>query len=191
MPVRPSPAARPLHAFRPTSGTAVGIAGVVAAALVVVLVAVTERSLFGLRTAVVAALVGLLVWMVLLRPRAQAYADTLVLCNMASDTTIPLASIDSVVVRHTLNVWVGERRYVCPGIGQSTRTMLRSQSRTRSAATDEQNYATFVETTIDDLARAARRDAQGDQPPVRRRWAVAELLALAALLIALGGSFLL
>jgi hypothetical protein len=49
----------------------------------------------------------------------------------------------------------------------------------------------FVETTIDDLARTARRDAPGDQPPVRRRWAVAELAGLGVLTTALAASFLL
>ena len=174
-----------MHAFRPTSGSVIGVLGLGAAALVIVLVAVTERSLVGVRVAIVAALVALVVWMVLLRPRVRAYADKLVLHNMASDTSIPLARVDGVAVRQTLNVWVGERRYVCPGIGQSTRTMLAALSRTKSARTGEQNYATFVESTIEELARGARRDARGEPLPVRRRWAVPELAALGLLAAAL------
>jgi hypothetical protein len=44
-------------------------------------------------------------------------------------------------------------------------------------------YANFVETRIEGLARAARRDAL-DSPPVRRRWALPELVALAGLVVA-------
>ena len=41
------------------------------------------------------------------------------------------------------------------------------------------DYATIVETRIEDLARSARRDGR-DAPPVRRTWARLEIAALAA-----------
>lgn len=184
MPGRPAPAsAQPVHAFKPTSGTAVGFLGLLAAVLVIALAATTERTTFGLRTGIVAALAGLLAWMTLLRPRVRAYADTLMLRNMASDTYLPLARIDTVLVRHTLNVWVDDRRYTCPGIGRSTRSMARARGRGAEAAQGD-DYVTFVETTIEDLARSARRDLRGEPPPVRKQWAVPELAALAVLVVA-------
>lgn len=183
--------AQPVHAFKPTSGTVMGVLGLAAAGMVVVLVVVTDRSVAGLRTALVAALAGLLVWMVLLRPRVRAYADTLLLRNMASDTSLPLAGIESVVVRHTLNVWVDGRRYTCSGIGRSTRSMLGAKGRGPAVDTGGQDYAGFVESTIEDLAGSARRDRREEPPPVRRRWALPELAALVVLSLALVGAILL
>ncbi len=117
MAARPSPPAsqEPVHAFRPTSGAVLGVAGLVAAAAVLLLVALTERSVTGLRVALVAGGAAVLIWMVLLRPRVAAFAETLLLRNMARDTHLPLAEIDTVVVRHTLNVWVGDQRFTSPG----------------------------------------------------------------------------
>ena len=160
-----------------------GYLGVFTAVVVIALIVATDRNAFGLRAALVAALAGLLAWMTLLRPRVWAYADTLVLRNMASDTYLPLAEVDQVLVRHTLNVWVGDRRFTCLGIGRSSRSMLRSRGGADAAAGSD--YVTFVETTIDDLARAARRDLKGEPPPVRTQWAVPELAAVAVLVLAL------
>jgi hypothetical protein len=192
MPVRPSPGSRqqPVHAFRPTAGTVMGTAGLAAAAVVVVVALVTDQSATGIRVALVAALVGVLIWMVLLRPRVTAYADTLVLHNMASDTFLPLAGIESAAVGLTLHVWVDGRRYTCPGIGRSTRSMMRAQRR-GAVTTGEEDYASFVESTIEGLARSAQRDLRGDPSPVRREWAVRELAALAVLTLALAVSFVL
>lgn len=186
-----------VHAFKPTSGTVLGVTGLVVAAMVVVLVLIGERSTLGLRTALLAALVGVLTWMVLLRPRVRVYDATLVLRNLAGDVHIPLARVDDVTVRHTLNVWVDEDRYSCPGIGRSTRSMIRSAGggpaglSGPAASAGNQDYVTFVETTIEELARSARRDARAEPPPVSRRWAVPELAAAAALLAALVLSFVL
>ena len=194
----PSPAnPQPVHAFKPTGGTLLGVAGLVVAGLVVALAALTDHSVVGLRTALGAALVALLIWMVLLRPRVTAYADTLVLRNMTTDVHIPLAAIDDVAVRHVLNVWVDDERYTCAGIGRSTRSMVRSSGGgPRGAAGAEvssgnRDYVTFVETSIEELARTARRDAGEDPGTVRRRWAVPELVAAGVLVVALALSFVL
>jgi hypothetical protein len=196
MAARPSSSGLPVHAFKPTSGSIIGVVGLVVAAMVIVLVVVDERSLVGLRAALVAALAGVVVWMTLLRPRVTAYSDTLLLRNMAGDVHVPMAAIDDVTVRHALVVRVGERRYSCPGIGRSTRSMIRSSGggptglSGPAATSGNQDYVGFVETTIEDLARAARRDARlvspdSVPPPVRRSWAVPELAAVALLVVAL------
>ena len=167
-----------------------GTAGLSAAFVVAVAALVTDQSATGLRVALGAGVAGVLIWMVLLRPRVTAYADTLVLHNMASDTYLPLAGIESAAVRLTLHVWVDGRRHTCPGIGRSTRSMMRSQRR-GAGTTGDEDYASFVESTIEDLARSAKRDLRGDLPPVRREWAVRELGALAVLVLASAVSFVL
>jgi hypothetical protein len=141
-----------------------------------------------------------LIWTVLIRPRATAYAQMLVLHNPVTDLHIPLAGIDAVIVRHALLVWVGERRYTCPGIGRSSRSLARRRSRGPLAIlgleqTDDRlgagqladidptaDYASFVEQRIAELGRAARRDAPLAGPAVvRRTWAWRELAVLGGL----------
>jgi hypothetical protein len=185
MPDRPPAAtpSEPIHAFKPTNGTAMGLLGVTLAVVVIALAAWTERSIFGLQLGLAAALVGVLAWMVLLRPRVRVYADTLVLRNMASDTYLPLVRVETVVVRHTLNVWVDDRRYTCPGIGRSTRSMMRAARSTGVDRGSGEDYQTFVETTILELADAARRE-QLPEPSLRREWAWFELGILAVVSVA-------
>jgi hypothetical protein len=139
------------------------------------------------------------------RPRATAYDDTLVLHNQLSDWHLPMAEVEHVVVRHTLNVWVGGKRYSCSGIGRSSRQMVRrpdgspmsvfarkDDQRTGAGAAagiGEVDYANFVETRIDELARIARREG-GPPPPVRRQWAVLEITAIVVLGVAVLVAFL-
>ncbi len=110
--------ARPVHKFRPTTGPVIGYVGLAVCALVLSVVASTEPTVAGVRTALGALLVAVLIWLALLRPRAAAYDDRLVLRGMLSDTTLPLAGIDAAVVRHVLVVRVGEDRYTCAGIAR-------------------------------------------------------------------------
>ena len=188
---------QPVQTFHPTTGHLTGWLGLAVCLLVVGVVVTTERHATGVRVALGAVLVAVLVWVALLRPRATAYDDSLVLRGMVSDTTLPLAAIDRAVVRHVLVVRVGDDRYTCSSIARSTRS-LRSrrsagavsvlgvpQAGDRIDAVGQSSdvggsgdYATFVETRIEDLAKSARRDGR-EGPPVRRRWARLELAALA------------
>jgi hypothetical protein len=195
----------PVEKFAPTNGEVLGWGSIAALAALLVVAVVSEPNLVGTRVALGIALAMVLVWAVLLRPRAAAYPETLVLRNMVSDTHLPLAEVEEVTVRHTLNVWVGDKRYACAGIGRSSRQMLRratepdrtlfGSSAPRSprlgeggSADPRLDYPRFVETRIDELAKAAR--SRGGAPPrVRRVWAVPEIAALsvlgAALLVSL------
>lgn len=182
--------------FRPTTGVVTGGIGLAAAAVVVVVGLVTEPNLLGVRVALGALLVAALVWLTLLRPRAAASPDTLVLRNILSDISIPLARVDDAVVRHTLNVWVGDQRYVGVGIGRSSRSMLRGSGRrgvggfglrhtehehdALAAPTPETDYATFVERRILELAEHARARKDGGGA-VRRSWAVPEIAGIGLL----------
>jgi hypothetical protein len=200
--------AAPVERFAPTGGMLIGGVSLTVAVALLVIVALSEPNLTGVRVDLAIALVALLVWMALLRPRAAAYPRTLVLRNMVSDTHVPLAGIDAVLVRSTLNVWVEEDRYVCIGIGRSTRKLITQKPGPMSALglghddrrfamekSDEpgapNDYAGFVEDRIATLALAARRDSHEEPPPVRREPALPELIALGVLAVALAVSFLL
>lgn len=187
---------RPVQRFQPTTGHLTGWLGLAVCLLVVGVVVTSEQHVTGVRVALGAVLVAVLIWVALLRPRATAYDDSLVLRGMVSDTTLPLARIDTAVVRHVLVVRIGADRYTCSSIARSTRSMRgRSSAGAMSVlgvqGADDRigavgrsgdvggsgDYATFVENRIEDLAKAARRDGK-DGPAVNRRWAWVEMAAL-------------
>lgn len=98
---------------------------------------------------------GVLVWAAMLRPRVWATPEALVLRNMLDTVSIPLAAIDTVVVRQVLAVGVGDSRYVSSAIGHSWRQTIKSnRSSERPSATE--SYPVFVEDRITRLVEDAR-----------------------------------
>ncbi len=192
-----APATPVVQKFKPTGGSVVGYASIVVLGAAVVVTAVSEPNLLGVRVVLGLLLLMLLTWIALLRPRADATRDTLRLRNLLSDHHVPLAHIDEVSVRQMLLVWVGQDRYACVGIGRSARQLLGNKRKRGPMAvlgieqTDDRmalgqseeigtsgDYATFVETRIEDLARSARRDLPDQPAEVRREWARPEITAL-------------
>jgi hypothetical protein len=185
--------------FKPTGGTVVGYASIVALAAAVVVTVLSEPNLLGVRVVLGLVLLMLLTWIALLRPRADATRETLRLRNLLSDHLVPLAHVDEVAVRQMLMVWVGRDRYTCVGIGRSARQLMGNKRKRGPMAvlgveqTDDRmgmgqtpevgtsgDYATFVENRIEDLARSARRDLHDQSAEVRRQWATPEITALLA-----------
>ena len=98
---------------------------------------------------------GALVWSSMLRPRVWATESDLVMRNMLDTVRIPLAAIESVVVRQVLAVGAGDARYVSPAIGHTLRqTFKASHGAPRKPATE--SYPVFVEERICQLAEDAR-----------------------------------
>jgi len=197
-PSAPAPAV--VQKFKPTGGVVVGYTSLVVLGGCVVLAAVTEPNLLGLRIVLALLLIMMLTWVALLRPRADATATTLRLRNLFSDHHVPLAHVDEVFVRQMLVVRVGEDRYTCVGIGRSARQLMGNKRKRGPMAvlgveqTDDRmavgqsaeigngaDYATFVETRIEDLARSAKRDLRDQSPEVRREWAQPEIVGVIGL----------
>jgi hypothetical protein len=168
----------PVERFKATSGFFAGYIGLVLAVFVVGYVLLSVHTVTGLRVALGMTLFGLVTWVTQLRSRAAAYPDHLLLKNSVRDAVIPLTLITEVSVRQTLNVWVGERRYVCIGIGASVRSIFKNRkkpaasplgmSRMREfsemaerAAPDQSAmaYEAFVVTRIDELVEASKKKA--------------------------------
>jgi hypothetical protein len=177
----------PVERFRPTSGR---IMGVLALALVaaVVVTGVLDRQ-HGPPLPVVAGAVvfGALVWSAMLRPRVWITESDLVLRNMLETVSIPLAAIETVVVRQVLAVSAGDARYVSPAIGNSWRQTIKSNRATERKAPAD-SYPVFVEERISRLAEDARakrgiRRFSDEQvalaADVRRRPAWPEIVVLA------------
>lgn len=190
----------PIERFHPTSGRLVGLLTLVVVAGLLVHPAVDVRTPTGQRVAAGLALLAVLVWMTQLRPRATLCTDVLHLRNVLRDVAVPLAAVDEVAVGRTLEVRVGESRYVCVGIGKPLRAVLRPGSRRGPATllgwdrltayTDEAtpprpdesalSYQEYVETRIGDLAADARARAgsSGTAIEPRATWAWPEVVAL-------------
>jgi hypothetical protein len=188
---------RVLERFKPTTGTFIGIAGLLIAAFALGYVVLNVHSMVGLRIGLGAVFGAVVVWVSQLRPRVTAYTKDLHLKGVLRDARVPYVLIDE--------VWVGERRLVCIGIGKSLGSDIRQRakkerqgsllgaSRTREfsekaelAAPDQtaMSYHTFVVTRIEELVDQAKRDlrrsggsTEGEE--VRRPYAVPEIVALA------------
>jgi hypothetical protein len=148
-------AEEPVERFRPTSGRLLGAVGL---ALVVAVVAAGVLDSDGdLPVTMIAGAVlfGALIWSAMLRPGVWVTESDLVMRNMLDTVRIPLAAIESVVVRQVLAVGAGDSRYVSPAIGQSWRQTYKS---THGAApkTATESYPVFVEERISHLAEEAR-----------------------------------
>ena len=198
-----------MERFKATSGLVVGSLGLAVVAFAIGYTLYAVRGAEALRIALALGFFGTLVWATQIRPRVTAYPDTLRLHNSVRDAFVPLAAIDRVNVRQTLNVWVGAKRYTCVGIGKPARALIRGRSRPKSTmpllgfgrvddyshAADRPHpeqtstsYPDYVVMRIEDLAEQAKKDAGGADPgKVRRRLAVPEV----ALLVATGAGFLL
>ena len=186
----PSPS-QPVERFKPTSGQLLGYVGVGLAVFVIGSVVLFQHTVSGLQFALGALFFGFLVWVTQVRPRATAYQDHVVLKNSVRDAHVPLAAVDEVSMGQTLGLWVGDRRYVCIGIGKSMRQDLKSRRRSmvddsdlgtsrfsemrrkaEIANLDERamSYQTFVVTRLEELVDQAKREqarAQAEPPAPR------------------------
>jgi hypothetical protein len=196
---------RVLEQFKPTTGVFIGIAGLLVAAFTLGYVLLNVHSVVGLRIGLGAVFGAVVIWVSQLRPRVTAYTKDLHLKGSVRDARVPYVLIDEVTMAQTLNVWVGEQRFVCIGIGKSLGSDIRQRakkerhgsllgaSRTREfsekaevAAPDQtaMSYHTFVVTRIEELVDHAKRElrrsggsTEGEE--VRRPYAVPEIVALA------------
>ena len=182
----------PVEEFHPTSGRVQGVIAVIAAAGLVVIGLRDVDNGFPAPLIAVCLLLGVLAWASMLRPRVWATSDDLVMRNMLHTVRIPLAAIQTVVVRQVLAVGVAEGRYVSPAIGQSARQTARAERGGRKSPTE--SYQVFVEERIGQLADTARSELGVEKHSeeqvalaagVRRSWAWPEIAALVAGVIAL------
>lgn len=182
----------PVEEFKSTSGQVQGVIAVAVAAGLVVLGLRDLDEGFPAWLIAGCLLIGVLAWASMLRPRVWATTDELVMRNMLHTVRIPLAAIQTVVVRQVLAVGVGEGRYVSPAIGQSARQTARSDKDGKKPATE--SYQVFVEERIAQLADTARtalgvekhsEEQAALAKRVHRTWAWPEIAGLVAGAVAL------
>jgi hypothetical protein len=202
-----------IERFRPTNGRVTGALGLLMSAFVAVILGIYEPPRVAVPGVLACLFLAVLVWLAMLRPGVAATATDLQVRTMFETVQIPLASIETVVVRRYLLVRSGGRRYICPAISRPLRKTVRAETSWRGqssmalgvpaerlgdAGTDlrevpELAYSDFVEQRIAALAAndRARRgiEARSEEEyqlgsHVVRRTAWRELAVLAALTVA-------
>lgn len=185
--------------FHPTSGTIVGWLGVGCGAVMLVLSTGVLAGGFSVPGFVGGLLLAAAAWIAMLRPRVGLTADEVVMRGMFSTTRLPLAGVESVVVRQVLAVWVGGRRHVCAAVGHTYRDIARARRHVHGepalvARSTDPIYADHVASMITEKAAEARREAGIDKRSpdqaamaarVRRTWAWPEIAGVAALAVVL------
>lgn len=161
--------------FGHSTGVVSGWAGAVVTVAVLVLVAVGEHSVIGLRVGLGALFTAVALWVTQLRPRLTGYPDVLLMRGCLRDTAVPWTAIDDVALGQTLNVWVGERRFVCIGIGATS----------RAAPEHELSYPALVLRKVRDRVAQAQAHEHDEAPVIRQTYAVPEVLAPAVTGLAL------
>jgi hypothetical protein len=149
-------AEEPVERFRPTSGRLLGAVGL--ALVIAVLAAGVLDSDGDLPVTMIAGAVlfGALIWSAMLRPGVWVTEGDLVMRNMLDTVRIPLAAIESVVVRQVLVVGAGDSRYVSPAIGHSWRQTFKATHGGAARRNATESYPVFVEERISRLAEDAR-----------------------------------
>jgi hypothetical protein len=115
--------------FRPSTGPLVGLVALAVLAGVVVLDLLGQGPELAPWGYALVVLLGVLVWASVLRPRVWVGQGDLVLRTMLETVRIPLAAVETVVLRQVLVVTAGGRRYVCPALGRSRKALVRGPGR--------------------------------------------------------------
>jgi hypothetical protein len=116
-----------LERFRPTNGRATGVLGLLLCGFVGVLVVVYEPPAVAVPGVLGCAFAAGFVWLAMLRPSVSASSAELRLRTLFETVSIPIASIDTVVVRRYLLVRAGGQKYICPAISRPLRKTMRSE----------------------------------------------------------------
>ncbi len=196
--------------YSQTSGRVLGVIGVVAAAVTAAMVLRSEEPSYA--TVAFCVFFGALAWAALLRPRLELGRSDLVLRNMLSTDTVPLAAVESVTVRQVLVVFAGDRRFTSPAVGRTRRQLVKDNFRGSGRGhggmmgmlpafpsspekpdNPKSSFGLFVEERVrsrvaDALAREGIKARSGDQARlaegITRRPAVVEILVLTSSLVA-------
>jgi hypothetical protein len=130
-----------------------------------------------------AALFGVVVVVVYLRPAVVLGPEHLLVRNALSDVTVPWHTIDSVHVRHVMEVDTTARTVRALAFGRTTRQQRRravAPTGTGSTVPGEVDYTDFV---VDRIRAAAEPHRGGADTQVRTSWRWPEVTALAALTV--------
>ena len=116
-----------IQRFRSNNGRVIGWVGLALCALVAVVLVFSEDTQVVVPGVLGCAFVAVLVWVSMLRPSVAASPTDLLLRTMFESVSIPLASIETVLVRRYLLVRAGGQKYICPAISRPLRKTIRAE----------------------------------------------------------------
>ena len=170
-----------VQTFTATGGRVTGLLGMATAAFLGVMFAISAPVGVAVPGVIACVLAALLIWGAMLRPAVSVVAGDLRLRTLFETVTVPLAGIDTVLVRRYLVVRAGGTKYVCPAVGRSLRKTVRTEMKWSGGAQvlapgvalsndssvmaaaqakrqGEVDYADYVEERIRQLSAAARAE---------------------------------
>ncbi|MFZ2013801.1 MAG: hypothetical protein WAV00_08275 [Nocardioides sp.] len=168
-----------METFTATNGRVTGVLGLLTTAFIAVMFVISAPARIAVPGVIACLFAVVVLWGAMLRPSVSTTADDLLMRTLFETVTIPLAGIDTVLVRRYLLVRAGGTKYVCPAIGRSLRKTVRSEMKWSGGAQvlspgaaitkdssviaasqvkrkGEIDYADFVEQRILHLAASAR-----------------------------------
>lgn len=116
-----------IQRLRPNNGRAMGVLGLLLCLFVAVMLVVSETPSMAVPGVLACLIAAVLVWMALLRPSVAVSETHLYLRTLFESVRIPLASVDTVVVRRYLLVRSGGQKYICPAISRPLRRTVRKE----------------------------------------------------------------
>jgi len=201
----------PEQRYGPTTGTVTGWIGLVACATIGGGLLI-DPDVQAVRFALVFAILGLVTWCYLLRPRIviREPAALLILRNAFSSWLVPLPAITVVRVKAYTRVEVGDEGYDAIAVGRRVRVMLGGARPRRSDRFVEAGFGlgepahqpvkrgssstpeAVADLMTEQVLAAAQRAKEAGQPvvPVLRSWATVELTLLAGLLLGFAATYL-
>jgi hypothetical protein len=123
------PPAGEIQRFRPTNGRVMGFLGLALSIFVAALFVGYQSPGRAVPGVIGCAFAALLVWLAMLRPGVETTTTHLRMRTLFETVSIPLASVETVVVRRYLLVRSGGQRYICPAISRPLRRTVRSEMR--------------------------------------------------------------
>lgn len=167
--------------YGPTSGLVTGWIGLAGCALLAVGMPFTGQDQTTLRVAVGAALAGVVIWMIMLRPNVILTSSLLELRNPLTTWQIPVGLVDAITVGVVARVEAAGRSYDAVAVGRPVRVVRRNAERPWGSSDMVADRL-----TEDVLHAAATARAVGQETGiVQRLWAVPELSAIGVLSLVL------
>lgn len=126
---------------------------------------------------------GVLVWSAMVRPQLRLAGDRLVVRDMLTSASFPIAAVEAVEVRQVVVLRAGGRKFISAAVSKSLYQVLKDN---RGVARDDKAYPNFVQNRIwsrSEDERAKLGVERGEVPLDLRRelaWPEIALLALFA-----------
>ncbi|WP_436699535.1 hypothetical protein [Nocardioides sp. BYT-33-1] len=170
-----------------SGGLVVGVIGLVFVAIAIGYGLLDPEAGFAPWAYPLCLLVGVLIWIVLLRPALVVRRDELEMRNALHTRWVPFALMTSVEISQVTVVKVGEATYVGSGFGRTRRTMRHDKRAAHDTPLEKRSTAWLIEDKLrrrmaDGRDRVARDPDAGGA--VRLAWAWLEIGALAVLTVA-------